>query len=139
MLCDDRVVTIQSAEEFVELRSSEDPAEHHRAAHEEADVDVWLAVIRDYPDMRFWVAQNKTVPVTILGVLARDEDPHVRSMVASKRKLTAELFELLAQDHNESVRAAVAYNAKAPPAVVRLLLNDPEPVVRDAAASALKT
>jgi hypothetical protein len=44
---------------------------------------VWLGVIRDYPDMRFWVAQNKTVPVSILGVLAADDDQRVRSMVAT--------------------------------------------------------
>lgn len=72
-------VTIYSAEEFVALRSSQDPAEYNRAAHEQADLDAWQTVIRDYPDMRFRVAQNKTVPVSILTVLAMDQDPRVRS------------------------------------------------------------
>ncbi|MGO4249462.1 hypothetical protein AB4Y87_19790 [Paenarthrobacter sp. RAF54_2] len=79
---------IQSAAEFVRLRSSEDPAEYHRAAHEEADVSVWLDVIDKYPDMRFWVAHNKTVPLEILELLASDPDVRVRSFVATKERST---------------------------------------------------
>ena len=75
---------IESAEEFVRLRTREDPGEYHRAAHEEASTGTWLDVIERYPDMRFWVANNKTVPLEVLEVLRQDADERVRSMVRCK-------------------------------------------------------
>jgi len=116
---------IDSVEEFIRLRTSDKPEEYSRAAHEPAPVAVWEALIERHPDMRFWVAQNKTVPVAILEVLARDEDSRVRSMVAAKRKLPANLQLLLASDPDEGVRERLVYNAKA----------DPEALERIAAGS----
>lgn len=130
-------MTIESAEEFVRLRSSEDMDEQHRASHEDASESVWLSVVRDHPDMRSWVAQNKTVPLAILRVLATDEDADVRGTVASKRKLDAALFELLAGDSDSAVRHRVACNAKVPRPVLEALADDPEPFVNDAARSRL--
>ena len=104
---------IESAEEFVRLRESDWPEDYRRAAHEEAPLEIWLKVIEDYPQMRFWVAQNKTVPLRILEILARDPDPHVRGMVASKRKLTPEIQLILADDPDDGVRDRLANNAKA--------------------------
>ena len=75
---------IESPEEFLRLRGSDDPDEYQRAAHEEATLQTWVEVIERYPDMRFWVAQNKTVPLAVLEVLRRDTDERVRSMVRSK-------------------------------------------------------
>ena len=75
---------IESAEEFRRLRESDDPEDYRRAAHDEAPVEVWLEVIRRWPDMRFWVAQNKTVPVLVLEVLVDDPDQNVRDMVLRK-------------------------------------------------------
>lgn len=57
---------IDSAADFVRLRTSEIPGEQYRAAHDAAAVTVWRAVIEKYPDMREWVARNKTVPIEIL-------------------------------------------------------------------------
>jgi hypothetical protein len=34
--------------------------------------------------MRFWVALNKTVPVSVLEILANDPDEKVRDMVLRK-------------------------------------------------------
>ena len=76
---------IESAEEFVRLRSSEDPAEYNRAAHDSASVSTWLDVIERYPEMREWVAHNKTVPLEILEQLRNDPDERVRWMVLKKR------------------------------------------------------
>jgi hypothetical protein len=76
---------IDSADEFVQLRTSEDPAEYDRAATEEAAEQTWLDVIERFPEMRFWVAQNKTVPLSVLDVLRHDSDERVRHMVTSKR------------------------------------------------------
>src|ERR1051325_10784206 len=86
---DERCFMIHSASEFVALRTSDDLDQQKRATQENATEDVWLDIIRQYPDMRFWVAQNKTVPLSILHMLAQDTDPRVRSMVAQKRKLDA--------------------------------------------------
>ena len=115
---------ITSVEEFVRLRTSSDPEDYDRASRDEAPSDVWLAVISDHPDMRFWVAQNKTVPLSVLELLATDEDPKVRAMVARKRKLAPQVLMRLATDTDDAVRAAVARHPKAPPAVLRMLAND---------------
>ena len=75
---------IESDDEFRRLRESENPEEYRCAAHDEAPVEVWLEVIRRWPDMRFWVAHNKTVPVAVLEILVNDPDENVRDMVLRK-------------------------------------------------------
>ena len=75
---------IDSPEEFRRLPQSECRDEYLRAAHDEAPMEVWLEVIRRWPDLRFWVAQNKTVPLEILEILAKDPDPKVPDMVSRK-------------------------------------------------------
>ncbi len=124
-------MTIGSAEEFYRLRSSDNPAEYRRAAREEATVETWMEVIRRYPDLRKWVAQNKTVPVEILTVLARDEDWRVRTMVAMKRKLTPELFETLSCDPNEGIRHSIVVNKKTPLRVLEKMRDDPWDTIRE--------
>ena len=76
---------IESAEEFVRLRRSVDPEEYRRAAWEEAPVDTWLDVIERFPEMRSWVAHNKTVPLEILEILRQDPDEQVQWAVRQKR------------------------------------------------------
>src|SRR5437870_4898487 len=76
---------IESPEEFRRLRESENRDEYLRAAHDEAPLEVWMEVVRRWPDMRFWVAQNKTVPLSVLEVLVNDPDEKVRDMVLRKR------------------------------------------------------
>ena len=124
---------IESADQFIQLRSSDDPADYHRAAHEEATIEVWREVIDQHPDYRFWVAQNKTVPVEILAILADDGSSQVRDIVARKRKLPPDLQVKLAQDPDESVRRAVAANAKVCKEALDILVNDDWEVVREAA------
>ncbi|HEY0735209.1 MAG TPA: HEAT repeat domain-containing protein [Herpetosiphonaceae bacterium] len=121
---------IESAEQFIELRLSTDQADYHRAAHDEAPFAVWHRVIEVYPSFRFWVAQNKTVPVEILEVLSEDPDPDVRGMVARKRKLPEHLQLKLAADHDVTVRSGIAWNAKATKAVLEYLAHDVEPAIR---------
>ena len=75
---------IQSAEEFVRLRTSDDASEYGRAAHEQASEDTWRDVIERFPDMRVWVAQNKTVPLSILELLRHAPDKGVRDMVRAE-------------------------------------------------------
>jgi hypothetical protein len=75
---------LESVEGFVQLRTGEDPAEYYRAAHDHADEATWLDVLERFPDMRVWVAHNKTVPLSIPERLRHDPDEHVRSMVRAK-------------------------------------------------------
>ncbi|MFT4254762.1 MAG: hypothetical protein QM608_20040 [Caulobacter sp.] len=105
---------ISSAEEFVRLRESGDPEEYGRAAWSEAPIEVWRDVIARFPEMRFWVAQNKSVPLEILRDLAVDEDAGVRWMVAARRKLDRPLFELLLRDSDHGVIDRLVVNTKAP-------------------------
>jgi hypothetical protein len=115
---------IQSAEEFVQLRTSEIPEEYRRAAHDQAPESVWIDVIRKYPTKREWVAHNKTAPLTVLRILAEDESPRVRHVVAGVRRAGAEILWLLAKDTDSSVRYAVILNAKAPMDIIVFLTKD---------------
>jgi hypothetical protein len=128
---------ILTAEEFARLRRSDDPAEYNRAAHEEAPIEVWLAVIDRYPDLREWVAYNKSVALSILERLATDPDEKVRSTVVGKRKLSAELQALLARDPDAGVRQRLAYNAKCATDILQLLASDPDKLVREGAGEKL--
>ena len=129
---------IESSDEFVCLRKSSDPAEYLRAAEESAPLHVWLDVLKVFPDMKVWVAHNKTVPLDILRILAIDSDRDVRSAVAEKRKLDADLFQQLGSDSDEVVRQRVAYNKKTPDDLLVRLAEDACELVRDAAKARLK-
>jgi hypothetical protein len=76
---------------------------------------------------------NKTVPVEVLEVLARDPDSRVRSMVAMKNRLTDSLFALLATDQDDSVRASLARNKKIPSEILGCLAGDQSQIVSAAA------
>jgi hypothetical protein len=115
---------IESAEQFVCLRTSEDTKLYQRAASESATDEIWQEVIEKYPEMRVWVARNKNVSVKILGILSQDENPDVRYAVAMKCNSGQEILQRLAQDTDESVRLRVALNPKTPKIVLELLLQD---------------
>jgi hypothetical protein len=66
---------IFSAAEFARLRTSDDSEEQHWAAHDEAAEATWAEVIEDYPELRKWVAHNKTVSLVVLERLSTDSDP----------------------------------------------------------------
>jgi hypothetical protein len=130
---------ITSAEEFVALRSSTEQANYSRAANEFAPEDVLLEVIARYLEMRSWVAHNKTVPLNILRLLARDPDPQVRWRVAQKCKADLSLLMDLACDPDPSVRQRVAFNRSAPLSVLEMLERDDAPLVANAPGSASLT
>ncbi|MET9759310.1 hypothetical protein ABZ016_09660 [Streptomyces sp. NPDC006372] len=129
---------IESAEEFIRLRFSDDPEEYRRASAESASLEVWTEVVEQYPEARFWVAHNKTVPLEILRVLATDPDPRVRYVVATKRKLTPEILTDLATDPDESVRLTVANHKRVPRSVLEQLQSDDWSKVRDVARDRLE-
>jgi hypothetical protein len=133
----EQIGVIETAAEFIELRSSDVLEEYTRAAHEEAPLTVWKQVIEEFPEYRFWVAHNKTVPVEILRVLSADPDRKVRDMVARKRKLPEELQLILARDSDDGVRMALACNRKATEATLGILASDSCEDVREKAASRL--
>lgn len=122
---------IETAEEFVRLRTSRVMAEYHRAAHEPADPAVWLEVIARFPDMKSWVVHNKTIPIEILRLLADDEDPSVRrdvlrkNKVLGRNKIDRALVEKFARDPDEEVRADVAKNPHTPRDIIERLAEDP--------------
>jgi hypothetical protein len=128
---------IKSADEFKTLRESENQEEYSRAATDEAPLEVWLEVLTKYPDLAFWVAQNKSVPVKILEKLTLNEDSKVRDMVARKRKLPENLMLLLAEDNSDTVRLALANNSKITKKVLNILVNDSWQEVRNKAMEKL--
>lgn len=120
---------IQSATEFIELRTSENLQEYLRASSDEAPLAVWYDILNLYPEMAFWVAQNKTVQYEVLEKLALHPDVRVRSMVAMKNKLEEKLLMVLSTDSEESVRMSVARHKKATKNVFNQLLNDSWPEI----------
>ena len=115
---------IESADQFIYLRTSEDINLYQRAANEPATDEIWKEIIEKYPEMRVWVAYNKTIPLSILEILSHDEDSRVRHAVAMKRKSGQDILQRLAKDSDESVRLRVALNPKTPKIVLEQLLND---------------
>jgi hypothetical protein len=115
---------VTSADEFVALRNSNDLDQQKRVAYESATEEVWRDIITQYPDMRFWVAQNKTVPISILRTLAQDNDPRVRWMVAQKRKVDAAILAQMSNDEDDSVRLSVASHKNTSRETLEQLVND---------------
>jgi len=112
-ICMIGVLMMQSAEEFVSLRTSDDPHAYGRAASEDASIDTWL-------DGR-----------------ARDADPLVREAVVFKRKLDSQLFKLLSNDPEEMVRQRIAYNRRTPTDILDRLASDESSIVSDTARKRL--
>jgi hypothetical protein len=108
-----------------------------RASQDEASLEIWLEVIAAYPEMRKWVAHNKTAPAVVLETLARDQDPAVRWEVAGKRKLDPAVLRMLADDEDDSVRVRVARHRRTEAEILSALANDESWVVREAAKAAL--
>ncbi len=119
------------------LRTSNIQEEYNRSAHEEAPIEVWEKVIQNYPEMKEWVAINKTVPVEILEQLSNDVDVKVRFTVAMKRKLPESLQLKLVNDDESSVRERLVYNAKATKKVLEVLSNDCENRIKERAVERL--
>jgi hypothetical protein len=128
---------ISSAQEFADLCASNDAALRERASKENALPTTWLQVLDLYPDLKIHVIWNKTVPIEILRVLARDSDAEVRFWVAMKRKLDDELLTELARDPDERVRNRIANNAKTPMHVLEALAADASSVVSESARQRL--
>jgi hypothetical protein len=128
---------IKSAKEFVHLRLSDNQDEYLRAAWDEAPIEVWFEVIENYPDMRFWVAQNKTIPVEVLEILADDPSDRVRFMVASKKKLSERIQLKMARDKDLSVRMRIVLNKKATHSVLQILSEDKDVEIREKAMERL--
>lgn len=121
---------INSAEEFVRLRLSDNIEEYLKAAWDEAPIDVWLEVIGTYPEMREWVAHNKSIPVEIMEILADDADERVRFNVATKNQLPENLQLKLANDLDSSVRLRIVCDKKVTLQVLSILLNDEDEDIR---------
>lgn len=129
--------TIHSAKEFVQLRTSSNPDDYQKSAHYFADESVWFDVIKHYPEMKKWVIHNKTVPMSVLELLANDDDGEVRYFLAMKNKLSRKLFEILAKDNDETVRQRLVYNKNIPLDILQQLANDEDEFIKQSAIEKL--
>jgi hypothetical protein len=101
---------IESAEEFVRLRMSGDSADFRRIKQEDAPLDVWLDLVRDHPDMRFWVTFNRHVPPEVLRLLVDDDDWRVRANIASRKGVPQDILDTLSRDDHDAVLSSTASN-----------------------------
>jgi hypothetical protein len=128
---------ILNANEFLDLRTSLLQEDYLRAATDSATAGVWLEVIRRFPEMKVWVARNKTIPKDILELLSLDCDQDVRLAVAMKNKLSRELLIQLGKDPEAAVRQRIALNKNAPIELLEELARDESECVSTPALTAL--
>ncbi|MFF7160707.1 hypothetical protein ACFZBP_04805 [Streptomyces sp. NPDC008086] len=128
---------IESAEEFIRLRESGDGGDYQRLKKEEAPAEVWRELVAHHPDMRFWVAFNRTVPADVLRQLAKDADWRVRDKVAGRRDTPPDVLGELARDAHDAVVSSVAGNPSTPDDALRVLAAHPWDQVSDTARKRL--
>lgn len=129
---------IESAEEFVRLRSSGSDADLQRALKEELSEAVSRDVLERFPDMRLGVAANETTPVVVLRILSKDDDMKVRRLVARHALVDQDLLEQLSNDRHDAVRLMVTQNPSAGTDILkRMSTNDPWEGVRTMASKRL--
>ncbi|MFI1925307.1 MULTISPECIES: hypothetical protein [unclassified Streptomyces] len=128
---------IESAEEFVRLRSSGDSADLLRTKREDAPLDVWLDLVNHHPDMRFWVTFNRHVPSDVLRLLVRDDDWRVRANIASRKGVPEDILETLSHDDHDAVVSSAAANPGTPTDALTRLSRHPWEEVRDHALAQL--
>lgn len=129
---------IETVDEFVHLVNSEEAVERRRAAWEEASLEVWRGVIEQRPDMRFWVAHNRTVPAEVLRVLIDDSDWRVRDRIANRNSCPGDILALLADDEHEAVASTVAGHLNTPDSALRKLTSHAWSQVREKAIDQLE-
>ncbi len=105
---------IETVDEFIRLVESDDPAERRRAAWEGAGFGVWMTLVADHPEMRFWVAHNRTITSEVMQALVSDEDWRVRYRIATKNSCPSDILEILSHDSHDAVASAVAGHPNTP-------------------------
>ena len=105
---------IESAEEFRRLRLSKIKEEYERSAWAPAPDAVWAEVIDRWPELRVWVAHNRSIPAHVIERLAADPDADVRNRIAEKHALAPAVLERLLEDPEPGVRLTAARNQAAP-------------------------
>lgn len=92
--------------------------------HVAAPADVWREIMTDYADLRRTIAMNKTIPESIIRILAADENPEVRSRIAHKRATPPDVQIELAEDPSDFVRVSICRNPKVPRKALEILTQD---------------
>lgn len=119
------------------LRRSSDSAEYRRSATDSAADEVWIEVIERFPDLRKWVAHNRTISAPIVERLAVDPDEEVRWRIAAKNALAPQVLIELATDPSELVRLRVLRHRRLPLKALQTLCGDPVESIRTDAVSRL--
>ncbi|GAA1848245.1 hypothetical protein [Myceligenerans crystallogenes] len=93
-----------------------------------AETSIWIEFIEQYPDLDFWVANNRTIGVAELRRLAVSATWQTRHRVAGKRRTRSgqvpcppDLLEKLAHDPCDAVVHTVANNPGTPLATLQFL------------------
>jgi len=129
---------INSASEFMALCDSKSESDIARSLRDEAPLGVWEELISNFQSRQIDVAQNRTISVVVMRLLAIHGDEIVRSILAEKRKLSLDIFELLSKDSSSLVRRKIAANKKTPLGIVENLANDEDEDVARVAKFRLK-
>lgn len=130
---------IDNANEWIRLRVSDDPEENQRAANETVPLAVWMQIHARAPELRPFIAYNRTSPLEMLERLASDANWIVRHAVAERIDASEALLRELADDVNEKVRVCIAANPSTKRDVLQYLSRvDGSDAVRARASARLK-
>lgn len=131
-------MNIRSAEQFIKLRESDRPEDYRQATWGQATDSVWFEIIDRYPNMRRWVAQNKTLSAPVLMRLAGDSDVRVRYGVATTPGLGEGVLDVLMNDVDASIRRVIVTQDNLSPDQLKRLAADSDADVAGDAAEQLE-
>ena len=107
---------------------------NHIARHPRTPPNILASLITEAPSTRQAIANNPSIPISLLRQLVSDESISVRRAVALHRATLLEDLETLALDLEVPVRAAVAHHPQLSTNLYGLLAGDACPKVRAALA-----
>ncbi|MFK0313325.1 hypothetical protein ACIQUF_19095 [Pseudomonas sp. NPDC090233] len=114
---------IKNAIEFKELCDIDSDTTF---AYQQASEEIWLEILKTYPEITMAVASNKTIPDSIIELLSTSSDIEIRWTIATKRKLNRMTFDRLSVDNDALVRHSIACNPKVPRDILFQLTQDPD-------------
>lgn len=115
---------VNSVEEFLNILDSDEELGTNESRLCHAPDNVWRQIIIEHPELKRWVAWNKTISYTILEILSEDNDPEIRWWIASKTKISIGLLERFSKDSNSSIRERIVFNSFTPVHILKELSLD---------------
>lgn len=70
-----------------QLRTAHHLMDHLSTTIGSADLDIYLEIVRDYLEMKVWIARNKSFPIKVLRRLADKPEPAACLAVETQNRI----------------------------------------------------